>query len=131
MFCRLGDQASRTGSGGKPRDFFLPATRPNFFFPSRRICRATIIIALPFFRQLLYHSKANMEPPTKKPRKFLDDDSSSEDESGGVSLNNKSDNGFKINEEYARRFEHNKKREELQKCKLLSKTFNSFHLVLI
>ncbi|KAL4896666.1 KRI1-like family C-terminal-domain-containing protein [Aspergillus ambiguus] len=56
-----------------------------------------------------------MEPPAKKPRKLLDDDSSSEsgDESGGVSLN--SANGFKINEEYARRFEHNKKREELQK----------------
>ncbi|KAL5366159.1 KRI1-like family-domain-containing protein [Aspergillus floccosus] len=56
-----------------------------------------------------------MEPPAKKPRKLLDDDSSSEsgDESGGVSLN--IDNGFKINEEYARRFEHNKKREELQK----------------
>lgn len=56
-----------------------------------------------------------MEPPAKKPRKLLDDDSSSEsgDESGGVSLN--TNNGFKINEEYARRFEHNKKREEMQK----------------
>lgn len=56
-----------------------------------------------------------MEPPAKKPRKLLDEDSSSEsgDESGGVSLN--TDNGFKINEEYARRFEHNKKREEMQK----------------
>jgi len=41
--------------------------------------------------------------------------SSSEDESdfGGASLEEQS---FKINEEYARRFEHNKKREELHRC---------------
>ncbi|KAA8644670.1 hypothetical protein EYZ11_001886 [Aspergillus tanneri] len=59
-----------------------------------------------------------MEPPAKKTRMLLDDDNSSDtgDESGGVSINNQS-NGFnlKINEEYARRFEHNKKREEMQK----------------
>ncbi|KAF7180726.1 hypothetical protein CNMCM7691_010017 [Aspergillus felis] len=58
-----------------------------------------------------------MEPPAKKPRKLLDDDSSSDsgDESGGVPIANQSEPAFKINEEYARRFEHNKKREELQK----------------
>ncbi|KAF9895400.1 KRRI-Interacting protein 1 [Aspergillus nanangensis] len=60
-----------------------------------------------------------MEPPAKKSRKLLDDDSSSDsgDDSGGVSLNSKSaaENVLKINEEYARRFEHNKKREELQR----------------
>ncbi|KAL4793595.1 KRI1-like family-domain-containing protein [Aspergillus venezuelensis] len=50
-----------------------------------------------------------MEPPAKKSRKLLEDDSSSDsgDDAGGVSLGD-----FKINEEYARRFEHNKRREE-------------------
>ncbi|PLB46766.1 Krr1-domain-containing protein [Aspergillus steynii IBT 23096] len=59
-----------------------------------------------------------MEPPAKKSRKLLDDDSSSDtgDESGGVPINNQSNGfNFKINEDYARRFEHNKKREEIQK----------------
>jgi protein KRI1 len=49
--------------------------------------------------------------------KLLDDSdsSSSEDESdGGAKLE---DTGFKINQDYAKRFEHNKKREELQKRK--------------
>ncbi|BDD59367.1 KRRI-Interacting protein 1 [Monascus purpureus] len=58
-----------------------------------------------------------MEPPAKKPRKLLDEDSSSDSESeaGGVPIGNKDiDTGFKINEEYARRFEYNKKREEKQ-----------------
>ena len=58
-----------------------------------------------------------MEPPSKKARKLLDDDSDSGDESGGVPIGKQSDvDSFKINEEYARRFEHNKKREEIQKC---------------
>lgn len=64
-----------------------------------------------------------MEPPSKKARKLLDDDSDSGDESGGVLIGKQSeeDTGFKIkvNEEYARRFEHNKKREELQRCMLI------------
>jgi protein KRI1 len=50
-----------------------------------------------------------------KPNLLDDSDSasSSEDESdGGAKLE---DPGFKINEEYAKRFEHNKKREELHK----------------
>ncbi len=44
-----------------------------------------------------------------------DSDSGSEDESeaGGAPLE---ESGFKINEEYAKRFEHNKKREELHRC---------------
>ena len=37
-----------------------------------------------------------------------DSENSNEDESGGVKL--------KINEEYAKRFEHNKKREEMSRC---------------
>lgn len=43
-----------------------------------------------------------------------DSDSDSGDEAGGVLLGKQSaDTGFKINEDYARRFEHNKKREEV------------------
>lgn len=52
---------------------------------------------------------------------LLDDSDSNGDsdgEAGGVKVNRASDEtfNFKINEEFARRFEHNKKREELQKC---------------
>jgi protein KRI1 len=46
---------------------------------------------------------------------LLDDSdsaSSSDESDGGAKLE---DPGFKINEEYAKRFEHNKKREELQR----------------
>jgi len=42
-----------------------------------------------------------------------DSDSGSDEEMGGALLE---EPAFKINEEYARRFEHNKKREELQQC---------------
>ncbi|KAL2826840.1 KRI1-like family C-terminal-domain-containing protein [Aspergillus cavernicola] len=58
-----------------------------------------------------------MEPPAKKSRRLLDDESSSDsgDESGGVLLGDSSEGtAFKINQEYARRFEHNKRREEMQ-----------------
>ena len=64
------------------------------------------------------------EPPAKKARMMLDNESGSEDGSqlGGVELGPRSLNGgeggFKVNEEYARRFEHNKKREELHRRKL-------------
>jgi len=54
---------------------------------------------------------------TKITKPVLMDDSDSEngsdDDSGGVKLVQP---GFTINEEYAKRFEHNKKREELQRC---------------
>lgn len=59
--------------------------------------------------------KDNIE---SKPNLLDDSDStpSSEDESdGGAKLE---DSGFKINAEYAKRFEYNKKREDLHKCKL-------------
>ncbi|KAL2799319.1 KRI1-like family C-terminal-domain-containing protein [Aspergillus keveii] len=58
-----------------------------------------------------------MEPPAKRSRKLLEDDSTSDsgDESGGVPLGDSSEGvTFKINEGYARRFEHNKRREEMQ-----------------
>lgn len=44
---------------------------------------------------------------TKAPKKALFDDSDSDSNDGGVEL--------KVNEEYAKRFEHNKKREERQR----------------
>lgn len=43
-------------------------------------------------------------------RKLLDDSDSESD--GGAPV----DASFKVNEEYARRFEHNKKREEQHRC---------------
>ena len=51
------------------------------------------------------------EPPAKK-AKLLDntDDEGSGSDGGGVSL--------KVNEEYARKFEHNKKRAEQFRCRL-------------
>ena len=62
-----------------------------------------------------------------KRMKFLSDDDTSEggisDSSGGVSVPDEklsnAEPGFHVNEEYARRFEHNKKREELQRCKYI------------
>ncbi|KAK5791467.1 hypothetical protein VI817_006776 [Penicillium citrinum] len=49
-------------------------------------------------------------------RKLLDDDSSdSGDDAGGVSLGQSPDASFKVNADYAKRFEYNKKREEVQK----------------
>ncbi|RMY67006.1 hypothetical protein D0862_15130, partial [Hortaea werneckii] len=60
--------------------------------------------------------------PAKRAKLLSDNEaSSSEDEGGrkaGVALPSQSDetqNGFKINTEYAKRFEHNKKREERQR----------------
>lgn len=62
--------------------------------------------------------KAKQEPvavveKAEKSKMMLDDsDSSSEDDSvGGAPL----ESAFKVNQEYAKRFEHNKKREELQR----------------
>jgi protein KRI1 len=55
--------------------------------------------------------------PSKGPKaakRNLLDDSDSDSDNGGAQLG-KTD--FKVNEEYARRFEYNKKREERQKCK--------------
>ena len=69
-------------------------------------------------------------PKLNKPNLLDDSDSSSsEDESGGgASLEEAS---FKINEEYAKRFEHNKKREELHRCKFGFSKFEFPHTNLI
>lgn len=56
-----------------------------------------------------------MAPKAEKPPKKVNilDDSGSDDEDGGAAL---AAPQLKVNEEYARRFEHNKKREERQRC---------------
>lgn len=59
------------------------------------------------------------EPPAKRTKVFSDDDDSDDDGQNGVSL---VDASFSVNEEYAKRFEYNKKREEKQRC-----TFYSLH----
>lgn len=57
-----------------------------------------------------------MAPTADKPPRKLNilDDSGSDDEDGGAALAAKTPQ-LKVNEEYARRFEHNKKREERQR----------------
>ena len=60
------------------------------------------------------------EPPRKKARSLLEDDDASatsfDDAPGGALLSSESSsNVLTINQEFARRFEHNKRREELQK----------------
>ena len=74
------------------------------------------------------HSREQLEVADESPRKrtklLMDDDSSdnsdSSDRSGGVALELKLapviENGFKVNEEYARRFEHNQRRAEIHRC---------------
>jgi protein KRI1 len=59
------------------------------------------------------HSQ-DLVPPKSTLLYDSDSASSSEDESGGGAK--LADPGFKINEEYAKRFEHNKKRAELHRC---------------
>lgn len=60
------------------------------------------------------------EPPRKKARSLLADDedstSSSDDTAGGAILPSETpSNMLTINQEFAKRFEHNKRREELHK----------------
>ena len=74
----------------------------------------------------LSFEKEESERPQKRIKALLEeDDTSSEDggspnDAGGVPVDDGkpsvNGHGLTINEEYARRFEHNKKREELQKC---------------
>ena len=61
----------------------------------------------------------------KRPRNLLEDDGSYQQSGatspqGGVSIERSesfsSGDGFNINREFARRFEHNKNREELHRC---------------
>jgi protein KRI1 len=67
--------------------------------------------------------KLQEERPQKRIKALLDDNSSGEEDSissaGGVpvkeEVSSSNGHGFTVNQEFARRFEHNKKREELQK----------------
>jgi protein KRI1 len=52
---------------------------------------------------------------TKPTKRKLLDDSDSDSDDGGAAVEG---SGFAVNQEYARRFEHNKKREERQRCRL-------------
>lgn len=54
-----------------------------------------------------FATKDSASRPSKK-AKLLDDSDDSDAEQGGVAL--------KVNDEYARRFEYNKKREEKHRC---------------
>jgi protein KRI1 len=62
-------------------------------------------------------SKMSGERPSKRAKLLDDSDSenSSNDGEGGVSLGSHEPE-LKVNEEYARRFEHNQKRAELHQC---------------
>jgi hypothetical protein len=71
-------------------------------------------------------AKHDDTPKTAKPA-LLNDSSEDESDGGGAEL------GFKVNEEYAKRFEHNKKRAELHRCKftcMLSATTMHCHFSL-
>ena len=70
------------------------------------------------------HSSTHEEQPTKRVRALLDDDASDEETTllktklvvpKQHEKSTTDDYNFKINQNYARRFEHNKKREELHK----------------
>lgn len=57
-------------------------------------------------------------------RELLDSDASDSEE-GGASVQTAD---LKVNESFARRFEHNKKREELQRCTYLQTSFSDLLL---
>ena len=61
-------------------------------------------------------AKQEDKPAQAEARKNLlvDSDSSEDESDGGAPV----ENGFKVNEEFAKRFEYNKKREELSRCML-------------
>lgn len=63
---------------------------------------------------LVNGSKKAKYADSSKPNLLVDSASSSDESDGGARLEEEPE--FKINEEYAKRFEHNKKREELQRC---------------
>jgi protein KRI1 len=57
---------------------------------------------------------------TKKPNLLDDSDSDSSSEDGSVGGAKLEEAEFKVNEEYAEKFEYNKKREELHRCQSVS-----------
>lgn len=70
-----------------------------------------------------FDSQKGAHRPQKKARLLLESDGSDEDTTsppGGVAVANGTNvddiNAFQVNQEFARRFEHNKEREELHRC---------------
>ena len=55
-------------------------------------------------------------PPEKKVKLLDESDASDDTDSDQSESFLRVSNGFGINEKYAKRFEHNKKREELDRC---------------
>jgi hypothetical protein len=70
-------------------------------------------------------SKHNEGSAPSKTTTLYDSDSDSSDESGGGAKLDEP--GFKINEEYAKRFEHNKKRAELHRRQSITTVFEYFN----
>lgn len=73
--------------------------------------------ALPANSGKKFKGESEKKPIAQKQSLLLDSDASDnevESQQGGALLE---ESAFKINAEYAKRFEHNKKREELQRCK--------------
>lgn len=72
--------------------------------------------------------KSREERPAKRAKLLSDSESdgSSDEESGGVPLNGDSaEPAFKVNEEFAKRYEHNSKRAELQRRKVFPLAIHS------
>ena len=72
------------------------------------------------------HSIPETGPPHKKRKQLLELGESSDEEDAGE-VHGEFDNvEFQVNEEFARRFEHNKKREELTRCKVFGPFIGSY-----
>jgi len=68
----------------------------------------------------LPHKVAALADPPNFPKKALFEESDSDSDDGGAAVES---GNFKVNSEYAKRFEHNKKREERQR-----RTYLNFYL---
>ncbi len=82
-------------------------------------CPSTgIIDSLNMVRNATFVERSSAAKPISKKSVFEGEDNSSADsdsDDGGAQLGDGA-SAFKVNEEYARRFEHNKKREEQHRC---------------
>jgi hypothetical protein len=69
----------------------------------------------------LPHKVAALADPPNFPKKALFEESDSDSDDGGAAVES---GDFKVNSEYAKRFEHNKKREERQRRTYLKSYLN-------
>ena len=68
----------------------------------------------------MLHDNVEKGPPQKKRRQLLElEDSSEEGDAGVEDREQILGDDFHVNKEFAKRFEYNKKREELSKCEEL------------